>query len=230
MTPSTAGDITIVGETYTDNWDPANRPDRDGAVPDGRTTTTSRRCSPRTTAWPAASSPPSMPRVSPARCPCRARTVTCPALNRVALGTQTVDVWKDSRLLGQAAGEAAVAAVRQPRHQPPWRAPRRSRRRAATSSPRSCSPRSRSPRTTSTSSSTPGSIDQATLCQGVEPGTVPVCDATAGSAGLSAGGSGSADGHRAGNHGRLTTLTLSMCLRPAPASWRRTHGALQAAP
>jgi len=30
------------------------------------------------------------------------------ALNRIALGTQTVDVWKDARLLGQAAGEAAV--------------------------------------------------------------------------------------------------------------------------
>ncbi|MGH2464964.1 MAG: substrate-binding domain-containing protein [Candidatus Limnocylindrales bacterium] len=30
------------------------------------------------------------------------------ALNRVALGTQTVDVWKDSRMLGKAAGEAAV--------------------------------------------------------------------------------------------------------------------------
>lgn len=31
------------------------------------------------------------------------------ALNRVALGTQTVSVWKDARQLGQAAGEAAVA-------------------------------------------------------------------------------------------------------------------------
>jgi D-xylose transport system substrate-binding protein len=30
------------------------------------------------------------------------------ALNRVALGTQLVDVWKDSRALGKAAGEAAV--------------------------------------------------------------------------------------------------------------------------
>ena len=30
------------------------------------------------------------------------------ALNRVALGTQTVDVWKDARELGKAAGEAAV--------------------------------------------------------------------------------------------------------------------------
>jgi D-xylose transport system substrate-binding protein len=31
------------------------------------------------------------------------------ALNRVALGTQLVSVWKDSRVLGKAAGEAAVA-------------------------------------------------------------------------------------------------------------------------
>jgi D-xylose transport system substrate-binding protein len=30
------------------------------------------------------------------------------ALNRVALGTQTVDVWKDARGLGKTAGEAAV--------------------------------------------------------------------------------------------------------------------------
>jgi D-xylose transport system substrate-binding protein len=31
------------------------------------------------------------------------------ALNHVALGTQTVDVWKDARLLGKAAGDAAIA-------------------------------------------------------------------------------------------------------------------------
>ncbi|MEO8241820.1 MAG: substrate-binding domain-containing protein [bacterium] len=31
------------------------------------------------------------------------------ALNRIALGTQTVSVWKDSRVLGKQAGEAAVA-------------------------------------------------------------------------------------------------------------------------
>ena len=39
------------------------------------------------------------------------------ALNRVALGTQTVDVWKDARALGTAAGEAAAFAVRQQGHQ-----------------------------------------------------------------------------------------------------------------
>ena len=34
------------------------------------------------------------------------------ALNRVALGTQTVDVWKDARLLGKAAGEAAARSAK----------------------------------------------------------------------------------------------------------------------
>ena len=37
-----------------------------------------------------------------------------PALNRVALGTQTVDVWKDARELGKAAGEAAIALCADP--------------------------------------------------------------------------------------------------------------------
>ncbi|MET0773008.1 MAG: substrate-binding domain-containing protein, partial [Candidatus Limnocylindrales bacterium] len=36
------------------------------------------------------------------------------ALNRVAQGTQTVSVWKDSRELGKAAGEAAVALAQNP--------------------------------------------------------------------------------------------------------------------
>jgi D-xylose transport system substrate-binding protein len=36
------------------------------------------------------------------------------ALNRVAQGTQTVSVWKDSRALGKAAGEAAVALAANP--------------------------------------------------------------------------------------------------------------------
>jgi D-xylose transport system substrate-binding protein len=34
------------------------------------------------------------------------------ALNRVALGTQTVSVWKDSRKLGKKAGEVAVALAK----------------------------------------------------------------------------------------------------------------------
>ena len=34
------------------------------------------------------------------------------ALNRVALGTQTVSVWKDSRLLGRTAGEQAMTLAK----------------------------------------------------------------------------------------------------------------------
>ena len=36
------------------------------------------------------------------------------ALNRVALGTQSVDVWKDARALGTAAGEAAIGLCANP--------------------------------------------------------------------------------------------------------------------
>ncbi len=36
------------------------------------------------------------------------------ALNRIALGTQTVDVWKDARMLGKAAGDAAVELCKNP--------------------------------------------------------------------------------------------------------------------
>jgi D-xylose transport system substrate-binding protein len=36
------------------------------------------------------------------------------SFNRVALGTQTVDVWADLRLLGKAAGDAAVALCKNP--------------------------------------------------------------------------------------------------------------------
>ena len=38
------------------------------------------------------------------------------ALNRVALGTQVVSVWKDATELGQKAGEAAARALQEPRH------------------------------------------------------------------------------------------------------------------
>jgi len=36
-----------------------------------------------------------------------------PALNRIALGTQTVDIWKDARLLGKTAGDAAIQLCKQ---------------------------------------------------------------------------------------------------------------------
>jgi D-xylose transport system substrate-binding protein len=42
------------------------------------------------------------------RVPVSGQDGDAPALNRIALGLQTVSVWKDARLLGQAAGESAV--------------------------------------------------------------------------------------------------------------------------
>ena len=59
------------------------------------------------------------------------------ALNRVALGTQTVSVWKDARELGKAAGEAAIELCADP-DVTPSPVPLRSRLRAASTSRRSC--------------------------------------------------------------------------------------------
>ena len=108
-----AGDIEIVSETYTDNWDPAiaqstmeqvltaenNEVDAVLAENDGMAGGVDRRAR-----GPGPGRPD--PGVRSGRRP--------PALNRVALGTQTVDVWKDARELGKTAGEAAVALCADP--------------------------------------------------------------------------------------------------------------------
>ena len=97
------------------------------------------------------------------------------ALNRVALGTQTVDVWKDARELGTTAGEAAVALCADPdvddgrRHRAVHDA------RAASTSRRSCWSRSRSRKDNLDVVLDAGWIDEATLCQGVEAGSVAGC-------------------------------------------------------
>lgn len=103
----TAGDITIVCEEYTDNWDGAiaqttmeqcltdNNDDIDAALVenDGM----------------ASGVVAALAGVGlDGQIPVSGQDGDPAALNRVALGTQTVSVWKDARLLGQAAGEAAV--------------------------------------------------------------------------------------------------------------------------
>ena len=98
------------------------------------------------------------------------------ALNRVALGTQTVDVWKDARELGKAAGEAAVAALQRHRRRP--RSPGTAPFTTPGGNDVSVDPAqaaSRSRRTTSTSSSTPAGSPRPTLCQGVTAGSVAGC-------------------------------------------------------
>ena len=103
-----AGDIVNVGETYTDNWDPAlaqtemeqfltdNNNDVQAVVAenDGMAGGVVAALEAQGLAGQVAVS---------------GQDGDVAALNRVALGTQTVDVWKDSRELGKAAGEAAVA-------------------------------------------------------------------------------------------------------------------------
>jgi D-xylose transport system substrate-binding protein len=101
-----SGDIKNVGESYTDNWDPAiaqtnmeqfltdnnNNVDAVLAENDGMAGGVVAALEAQGLAGEVAVS---------------GQDGDLAALNRVALGTQTVDVWKDARLLGQAAGDAA---------------------------------------------------------------------------------------------------------------------------
>jgi D-xylose transport system substrate-binding protein len=105
--------ITIVGETYTDNWDPAlaqtemeqfltennNEVDAVLSENDGMAGGVVAALEAQGLAG---------------QIPVSGQDGDIAALNRVALGTQTVDVWKDSRELGTAAGEAAVALCENP--------------------------------------------------------------------------------------------------------------------
>jgi len=105
--------ITIVGETYTDNWDPAlaqthmeqfltendNEVDAVLSENDGMAGGVVAALEAQGLAG---------------QIPVSGQDGDIAALNRVALGTQTVDVWKDARALGRAAGEAAVALCDDP--------------------------------------------------------------------------------------------------------------------
>jgi len=102
-----SGDIKIVGETYTDNWDPSkaqtemeqfltqneNKVDAVLAENDGMAGGVVSALAAQGLAG---------------KVPVSGQDGDAPALNRVALGLQTVDVWKDARLLGKAAGDSAV--------------------------------------------------------------------------------------------------------------------------
>jgi D-xylose transport system substrate-binding protein len=103
-----SGDITIVGETYTDNWDGGlaqteteqflTQADNDVQAVvsenDGMATGVVAALDAQGLAG---------------EVPVSGQDGDLAALNRIALGTQSVSVWKDARELGKAAGEAAVA-------------------------------------------------------------------------------------------------------------------------
>jgi len=110
-----AGDIVIpeACETYTDNWDPAN----------AQTNMENCLTSVDNNIQAVLSENDGMAGGVIAALDAQGLAGTVPvtgqdgdqgALNRVALGTQTVSVWKDARQLGKAAGEAAAALAANP--------------------------------------------------------------------------------------------------------------------
>ena len=102
-----AGDITIVGEAYTDGWLPANaQRNMEQILTANDNAVDAVVASNDGTAGGvvAALTAQGMQGI-----PVSGQDGDHAALNRVALGTQTVSVWKDARDLGRAAGEIAVA-------------------------------------------------------------------------------------------------------------------------
>lgn len=101
------GDIVIVGEAYTDGWLPANaQRNMEQILTANENNVDAVVASNDGTAGGvvAALTAQGMEGI-----PVSGQDGDHAALNRVALGTQTVSVWKDARELGKAAGEIAVA-------------------------------------------------------------------------------------------------------------------------
>jgi len=105
-----AGDITIVGEAYTDGWLPANaQRNMEQILTANDNNVDAVVASNDGTAGGvvAALTAQGMEGI-----PVSGQDGDHAALNRVAKGTQTVSVWKDARELGKAAGEIAVALAK----------------------------------------------------------------------------------------------------------------------
>jgi D-xylose transport system substrate-binding protein len=165
--------ITIVGETYTDNWDPAlaqtemeqfltannNEVDAVLSENDGMAGGVIAALEAQGLAGKVAVS---------------GQDGDQAALNRVALGTQTVDVWKDARLLGKTAGEAAAQLCENPdvaavSDTAPFTTPGGIEVSSILLEPQPITQDNLDVVLDA------GWIDEATLCQGVEAGSVPAC-------------------------------------------------------
>jgi D-xylose transport system substrate-binding protein len=102
-----SGDITIVGEAYTDGWLPANaQKNMEQILTETSNGVDAVVASNDGTAGGVVSA---LTAQGMAGIPVSGQDGDHAALNRVAAGTQTVSVWKDARELGKAAGEIAVA-------------------------------------------------------------------------------------------------------------------------
>jgi len=104
-----AGDIKIVGEAYTDGWLPANAQrnmEQILTANDNKVDAVVASNDGTAGGVVAALTAQGMEGI-----PVSGQDGDHAALNRIAKGTQTVSVWKDSRELGKAAAEAAVAMI-----------------------------------------------------------------------------------------------------------------------
>ncbi len=102
-----SGDITIVGEAYTDGWLPANaQRNMEQILTANDNNVDAVVASNDGTAGGVVAA---LTAQGMEGLPVSGQDGDHAALNRVALGTQTVSVWKDARELGKAAGEIAVA-------------------------------------------------------------------------------------------------------------------------
>ena len=102
-----SGDIKIVGESYTDNWDPANAQkemEQFLTVNNNKVDAVISENDGMAGGVVAALTAQGLA----GQVPVSGQDGDHAALNRVALGTQTVSVWKDARALGKAAGEVAL--------------------------------------------------------------------------------------------------------------------------
>ncbi len=105
-----SGDIKIVGEAYTDGWLPANAQrnmEQILTAADNKVDAVVASNDGTAGGVVAALTAQGMEGI-----PVSGQDGDHAALNRVALGTQTVSVWKDARDLGRAAGEIAVAMAK----------------------------------------------------------------------------------------------------------------------
>ncbi len=169
----TAGDITIVGETYTDNWDPANaQTEMEQILTDNANDVQAVLSENDGMAGGVVAALDAQGLAGSV--PVSGQDGDLAALNRVALGTQSVSVWKDARDLGTAAGVAALALCNNP---------------DITAVPNTTQFDSPGGNSMTSNLLTPvaitqdnlnvvvdaGWIDEATLCQGVAAGTVDAC-------------------------------------------------------
>ena len=105
--------ITIVGETYTDNWDPElAKTEMEQFLSDNNNEVDAVLAENDGMAGGVVSALEDQGLAGTV--PVSGQDGDLAALNRVALGTQTVSVWKDARELGKATGEAAIALCADP--------------------------------------------------------------------------------------------------------------------